>query len=238
MRRLGVVAWLALAVVSSAQQTDKNPSTFRPGAKTSVSELWNLDRLDNIGGHKTAVLGEPRVIDTPLGKALEFDGKGDALVIDAHPLAGARTFTLEVLFRPDGGAREQRFLHLNENPATGADDENRMLFEIRVLGDQWFLDSYHQSGAANKALMNKQALHPVGTWYHVATVYDGQELRTYVDGVPQGAFAIALAPQAAGRTSIGARINKISYFKGAIRAARFTRKALAPKEFLTVKDRR
>jgi putative heme-binding domain-containing protein len=213
-------------------------ASLRPGARTGVSELWNFDRLDGIGGHETTVLGEPRVIDTPLGKALEFDGVDDALVVDVHPLAGARAFTLEVLFRPDGGAFAQRFLHLNENPATGADTENRMLFEIRVVEGQWFLDSYHQSGAANKALMNKQALHPVGAWYHVATVYDGQELRNYVDGVQQGAFAVDLAPQSAGRTAIGARINKVSYFKGAIRTARFTRKALAPEEFLSVKERR
>jgi len=213
-------------------------ASLRPGARTSVSELWSFDRLDSIGGHKTTLLGEPRVVDTPLGKAAEFDGVDDAIVVDDHPLAGARAFTLEVVFRPDGGAREQRFLHLNENPATGADSENRMLLELRVNESQWFLDSYHQSGASNKALMNREALHPVGAWCHVATVYDGQELRNYVDGALQGAFALSLAPHAAGKTSVGARINKISFFKGAIRQARFTRKALAPAEFLSAKERR
>jgi putative heme-binding domain-containing protein len=214
-------------------------AALRPGAaRPGVSELWNFDRLDAIGGHKTAVLGEPRLVDSPLGKALEFDGVDDALVLDVHPLAGARTFTLELVFRPDGGAVAQRFLHLNEDPATGADGENRMLLELRVVDGQWFLDSYHQSGAVNKALMNKQALHALGAWYHVATVYDGRELRNYVDGVQQGAFAIELLPQAAGKTAVGARINKVSHFKGAIRAARFTAKALAPGEFLDVKGRR
>ena len=51
--------------------------------------MWTFDRLDNIGGHKTTVLGEPRVIDSPIGKAVEFDGVDDALFIDNHPLAGA-----------------------------------------------------------------------------------------------------------------------------------------------------
>jgi hypothetical protein len=107
------------------------------------------------------------------------------------------------------------------NPATGQDADNRMLLEIRVVGDQWFLDSYHQSGAASKALMNRQALHPLGAWHHVATVYDGKELRNYVDGKQEGA----------GRTSVGTRVNKVSYFKGAIRLARFTSRALTPSEF-------
>jgi len=213
-------------------------SSLRPDSRAGINELWSFDRLDNIGGHKTTLLGEPRIIDTPAGKAVEFDGVDDAIVIDDHPLAGARTFTLEAVFRPDGGAREQRFLHLNENPATGADGENRMLLEIRVMGEQWFLDSYHQSGAANKALMNRQALHPVGAWYHVATVYDGQQLRNYVDGVQEGAFTLSLLPHGPGRTSVGVRINKVSYFKGAVRVARFTRRALSPSEFLAPKGGR
>ena len=52
------------------------------------AEVWTFDRLENIGGHKTTVLGEPKIIDSPMGKAVEFDGVDDALFIDNHPLAG------------------------------------------------------------------------------------------------------------------------------------------------------
>ena len=68
-----------------------------------MTTTWTFDRLDNIGGHRTTVLGQPRVIDSPVGKAVEFDGKDDALFIDNHPLAGADAFTWEAIFRPDGG---------------------------------------------------------------------------------------------------------------------------------------
>lgn len=201
---------------------------------TNESVTWTFDRLENVGGHKTAVLGDPKVIDSPVGKAVEFDGEDDALFIENHPLAGAAAFTWEAIFRPDGGQREQRWFHLNEYPATGADTENRMLFEIRVAGDQWFLDSYAQSAAASKALMNKAALHPLGEWYHVAAVYDGKVFRNYVNGVQEGSAELQLAPHAPGRTSVGVRINKVFYFKGAVRLARFTRRALPPSEFLKV----
>jgi hypothetical protein len=195
--------------------------------------VWTFDRLENIGGHKTTVLGQPRVIDSPVGKAVEFDGVGDALFIDNHPLADAATFTWEAIFRPDGGATEQRWFHLSEqDPVTGADTGNRMLFEIRVAGDAWYLDSYNESGPANKALMNRDARHPLGAWYHVASVYDGKEFRNYVDGVREGAAEIQLAPHGPGHASVGVRINKVFYFKGAVRLARFTRRALAPAEFL------
>ncbi len=205
-------------------------SSLRPPPESVV---WTFDRLDSIGGHKTTVLGQPKLIDSLAGKAVEFDGVDDALFIDHHPLAGAAAFTWEAIFRPDGGQREQRWFHLIErDPTTGADTENRMLFEIRVVGDQWFLDSYNQSGAESKALMNRQALHPLGVWHHVASVYDGKEFRNYVDGIQEGTGQLHLAPHGPGHTSVGARINKVFYFKGAVSLARFTRRALAPAEFL------
>lgn len=204
--------------------------SLRPKAEATV---WLFDRLENIGGHRTTVLGQPRVIDSPFGKAVEFDGVKDALFIDNHPLAGATTFTWEVIFRPDGGQTEQRWFHLSEqDPRTGADTDNRMLFEIRVVGDQWFLDSFNQSGTASRALMNRKALHPLGDWRHVATVYDGKELRNYVDGVQEGAAQLHLAPHGQGHSSVGVRINRVYYFKGAVHLARFTRRALSPSEFL------
>jgi hypothetical protein len=73
-------------------------------------DIWKFDRLENIGGYRTKVEGHPRMIDTPAGKAVEFDGVDDALFIEDHPLAGAATFTWEVIFRPSkGGNPEQRF---------------------------------------------------------------------------------------------------------------------------------
>ena len=206
-----------------------NPSP----AQRVDSEVWTFDRLEIIGGHKTTVLGQPKIIDSPVGKAVEFDGVDDALFIDNHPLAGAESFTWEAIFRPDGGQREQRWFHLSElDAATGADTENRMLFEIRAIDDKWFLDSYNQSGEANATLMNKTALHPLGAWYHVASVYDGKRFSNYVDGIREGSADVSLAPHRPGHASVGVRINKVFYFKGAVHLARFTRKALSPEEFL------
>jgi len=198
----------------------------------AAQEVWTFDRLDKIGGHSATVIGHPRVIDTSLGKAIEFNGVDDGLFIDVHPLAGAQTFTWEAVFRPDGGNAEQRWFHLEENPATGSDSDNRMLFEIRVVDGRWCLDAFNKSSSASKALLNRQNLHDLGRWHHVAAVYDGTEFRSYVDGVQDGAAKIHLAPQGAGRTSVGVRMNKVFYFKGAVRVARFTRRALAPSEFL------
>ncbi len=202
-------------------------------AAQPAPEIWRFDRLENIGGHKTTVLGQPAVIESVVGKAVLFDGVDDALFVDHHPLAGAETFTWEAIFRPDGGAAEQRWFHLSERDATtGLDTDNRMLFEIRVTGDQWYFDSFNQSGRASQALINRTALHPLGAWYHVASVYDGKEFSNYVNGVREGVAGIRLAPHGPGHASVGVRINKVFYFKGAVHLARFTRRALSPSEFL------
>jgi len=202
-----------------------------------VGEVWILDRLDQIGGHPTTILGNPRVIDTPLGKAIEFDGVDDAIFLDVHPLAGAETFTWEVVFRPDsGGAPEQRFFHLQEqDPKTHEDTQTRLLFETRLTAGRWYLDSFAFSPSGSKALIDRTLLHTVDTWHSAALVYDGKEMRNYVDGVQQSAAEVRLSPQGQGHTSLGVRINRVDYFKGAIRMARMTRRPLKPEEFLKVK---
>ena len=109
-----------------------------------------------------------------------------------------------------------------------------MLFEIRIVDGKWCLDSFAQSGTESKPLLNREKLHPLGAWHHAAAVYDGREYRNYVDGQLEGSATLHLAPQKAGRTSIGTRINRKDYFKGAVLQARMTRAALPPSKFLKV----
>jgi hypothetical protein len=225
------VALMALLVLAASSIGRAGAAPDQAGSQPGTT-VWTFDRLENIGGHKTTVLGQPKVIDSPVGKAVEFDGVDDALFVDNHPLAGAATFTWEAIFRPDGGEREQRWFHLAEHDPEKGPDSDRMLFEIRVADKSWFLDSHIQSGAASKTLMNRTSLHPLGAWYHVASVYDGKEFRNYVDGVREGAGEVELAPHGPGHASVGVRINKVFYFKGAVHLARFTRRALSTAEFL------
>lgn len=195
--------------------------------------IWRFDRLDRIGGHAVAVEGDPRVVATPLGRAVAFDGVDDALFIPAHPLAGARTFTFEALFRPDGGSVEQRWFHLAEGVAGEASPQNtRILFEVRIVGeDRWYLDAFARGPGYNQALMAPDKLHRTGCWYHVAQVYDGKTYRSYVNGALQTEAEIAFTPQGPGRSSVGVRINRVDYFKGAVREARFTPGPLPPERF-------
>lgn len=207
------------------------------GGQTAVdsqSTIWRFDNIDSIAGHPTHVVGHPHLIDSPYGKAVAFNGVDDALFVDAHPLAGASEYTWEVIFRPDAdGAWAQRFFHLAEiDPATGQDTGNRMLFEIRMVKGQWCLDSFAFSNGSSLTLLNCSHLHPVGAWYRVTAVFDGKTLRNYVGDAMQAEGELHLTPQGAGHSSIGTRIDRRDYFKGAVFEARFTPRVLKPEEFL------
>jgi len=193
--------------------------------------VWNVDRTDQLGDHQTTVLGAPRVIETKEGKAVQFDGQGDALFIDANPLAGLKQFTVEVVFQPQAdGPKEQRFLHFQE-----AGSENRLLFETRLTDDgRWFLDSYVKSGARDATLFAKESLHAIGPWYHAAVVVDGQTMRHFVGGKQELQADLSFEPLGKGQTSLGVRINKVFWYKGAVRQIKITPRALEAKDFIAL----
>jgi hypothetical protein len=197
-------------------------------------EVWKFNQTSALGSHPAKVLGHPQVIETPFGKAVQFNGVDDALFVGVHPLAGAQTWTWEVIFRPDeDGAAAQRFFHLSVlDPATGKDVDDRLLFEIRIVNRQWCLDSFAMAEGHSKALLNCEKLHPLGKWYRVTAVYNGKTLKNYVGDELQGEGDVDLVPQRPGHSSVGVRINLKDYFKGAIYEARFTRRSLPEEEFL------
>lgn len=196
---------------------------------------WRFDSTASVGGHEAKVLGHPKLIDTPMGKAVAFDGVYDALFFDVHPLAGAETWTWEMIFKPDADGRpEQRIFHLQSvDPATGTDvPEERMLFEIRIVKGEWCLDSFATSGGQRLPLLNCEKRYPFGKWYRVTTVYDGKMLKNYVGDELQGEGEVHLVPQRPGRSSVGVRINLVDHYKGSIYSSRFTRSALGVGAFL------
>ena len=203
--------------------------------QSGQEKIWRFDNINSIGGHATEVLGHPSVINSPYGKAVEFHGgDGDAIIVPEHPLAGATAFTWEVIFRPDAdGPEAQRFFHIAEqDPATGKDSDNRLLFELRIVDKQWCLDSFAGNRGANLTLLNCKALHPLGQWFRVTTVWDGKVMKNYVGDELQGEGPLVMGPEGPGRSSIGMRLNRVYPFKGAVLMSRTVPRALPPSEFL------
>lgn len=217
---VGVMA-LVCAAGAGAEETNM--------ASKADSVTWVLDNTKSIGGIVPTVQGKPKVIETEKGKALLFNGASQALFLaGTNPIAGAATFTLEALFRPDPeGLPEQRFVHIQ---AKGAD--NRVLLETRLDGASWYGDTYIRSGLTDAALADPKRVHPLGQWHTMAVVFDGTNMIQYVDGVKELSRAIQFQPMGEAEISIGCRINAVCWFKGAIRAVRFTKAALLPELLL------
>jgi hypothetical protein len=229
------LASFACAIALALSFSSAPAQTVAASASSSAQEkIWRFDRTDKIGGRPTELLGHPTVIDTQYGKAVQFSGNGDAVIVPEHPLAGAKAFTWEVIFRPDAdGAQAQRFFHIAEqDPATGQDTENRLLFEIRIVDGQWCLDSFAGNRGQQITLLNCKALHPLDKWYRVTAVWDGKVLKNYVGDEMQGEGPLVMGPEGPGRASIGMRLNKVFPFKGAVLMARMVPRALPPEEFL------
>ena len=205
-----------------------------PAWASTRQQVWKFKSLRKVGGKPVQAYGAPQLLKTSNGSAVLFDGQDDVLFIENHPLAGAATFTTELVFRPDGGAFEQRLLHLESNespPAAPGKGTTRMLIEIRVVEKSWYLDAFIVGAGYRATMMVPEKLFPIGRWYHAAATYDGQMFRSFVNGELQMEMATPFKPQGPGRTSVGARMNQVTHFKGAIHHARFTHEALSAKAF-------
>jgi hypothetical protein len=209
-------AYLSAGITLRAEGTATGPTS---------AIVWKIDNTAVIGGKAPQVIGAPKIINASVGEiALQFNGRGDGLIVPVNPIAGWSSFTIEVLFQPDAnGPRAQRFLHIADRLGS------RALVETRTTdGKSWILDTYlARPTKKGRTLRNRTKRHPTGKWAWVALVYDGYKMTHYVNGVREFEGRTIFPPMADGVTSIGMRLNKVFWFKGNIKEIRFTPAALA-----------
>ncbi len=220
----GVAAFLAFALNGAAATTP---------AETPAPIIWRLDQAARVGGHATAVLGNPVASAADGLSGLSFDGAADAVVVPANPLAGWEAFTVEILIRPSAdGKHEQRFLHLAQG------EDHRVLIELRMNEDgRWCVDTFLCSEENRLALIDRARLHKPDTWTWIALTYKDGWMAHHVDGVKECEGAVNFAAMTSGQTSIGARLNRVHWFKGAIAEARFHPTVLAAAEMQKAEKR-
>lgn len=253
-RLAGLACWAVTACGPPAAQHGAEPSATpaspsaapreaaaaatAPGSSASCASLrpaealaWTADAGATLGAALPLRLGDPKIEHGPQGAALCFDGNDDGLAFEYNPIEGMGRFTIQALFRPDtagsrGAPSEQRFIHFEEGSVT-TPESRRALIETRVVGDEWFLDTYLRAAGEDRTLVDPQKKHAVGHWYWVALTYADGTMRHYVDGQPELEGAVAFEPLCPGRASLGVRLNRVSWFKGCLRELRVTPAVLA-----------
>jgi hypothetical protein len=202
-----------------------------PAAPAPV--VWKLDNLEKIGGQKLTLEGAPKVVRDASGMAaLKFNGKDDGIIVPVNPLAGLKQFTIEILFSPDAdGGEAQRFFHTADN------EDRRALIELRLnKTGGWWLDTFLASDGNRLPLIDPAKVHRAGRWHWAALRYDGKRASHFVNGEKEREGEIALTPMSTGQTSLGVRLNRVYWFKGAIREVRFHPLALDAAALQRVRD--
>ena len=205
-----------------------------------MTEQWKLNNLVETGGHRIQVFGNPKVVDTEIGKAVQFNGNGDMLLVDFNPIGEAKEFTVEVVFKPDACYPENtapRFIHIQDpqDPNT-----KQIMIELRLNEkNQCYLDGYLKTDTGSLVLIDKNLVHPTGVWMHAAVTYKNNILTTYLNGEKQLSGKIGYQEMIinyTGKVAIGGRMNKISWYKGLIKTLKVTKVALEPEDFIRIND--
>lgn len=195
---------------------------------TNTKTEWLLSNLLREKSSSIEISGKPQIVSSPYGEAVSFNGIDDALFLNELPLKSLQEFTVEMIFKPEiNGVFEQRILHIGEST------KDRMLLEIRAVGNNWYFDGYAASGTNKKALIDEKLIHPLEQWHHVAFVVTPKSLTTFVNGKQELFLDFPFLPIESGQTSIGVRMNKVCWFKGAIYKIRITPKEVKPNEFMS-----
>ncbi|MCX6136625.1 MAG: DUF6250 domain-containing protein [Ignavibacteriales bacterium] len=208
--------------------------SFSQSKDDSASVVWTLDNTSSIGGYPVTVAGSPFVKPFDEWNAVVFDGIDDGLIVQGCPLNKSSEFTIEIIFKPDSSFptnAEQRFLHVQKPNM----ESRRMLIELRLSGpNRWFVDTHIRADSARLTCLAEKFPHPVDEWYHAALVYRNGKAAHFVNGQEEMSGSIDYIPVDSASVALGMRMNQKSFFKGAIRTVRLTRRALVPSEFLTV----
>lgn len=202
--------------------------------KSSISPtnkvIWENNVADLLSGRKDiAITGNPKILSSPYGNSVWFNGENDSIHLPDNPLKDLRFFTVEVLIKPDfKGPEEQRFLHIGEI------NSDRMLIETRTTAEgQWYLDTFILSGESQKTLIDPKLIHPIGKWYHVALTLDKDGgMKNYINGKFELEGNVEFKPSVSGEMSIGVRRNNVSWYKGSIYKIRISGEVLTPGQFM------
>lgn len=201
----------------------------KKGLSNKFTEWIVADLIEGKSGNIT-IHGNPIVVKSPYGKVVYFDGIDDALFLNQIPLKGAKSFTVEMIFNPSkiDAPFEQRIVHL------GDVSKDRILLEIRAVENNWYFDGFVASENNKKALIDEKLIHPLGQWYHVALVVTPNSISTFVNGKKELEEVFSFKPINTGKSSLGVRLNKRSWFKGSIYKIKVSTKALHVDNFISL----
>ena len=204
------------------------PTTGLVGA-WGFNEASGTSATDSSGtGNTGTVTGATRVAGGRYGGALSFDGVNDLVTVnDANSLDLRTSMTLEAWVRPTA-VNDWRTVILKEQPGQlvyalyGSTDNSRPSAHVFTTGDR---------------ALGGPAVLPANAWSHLATTWDGLNLRLYVNGTQVASSALTgTAVASASPLRIGGNTVWSEWFAGLIDEVRVYNRALTPAELAADRD--
>ena len=148
----------------------------------SIVGVWLFDEgtgritHDLSGNNNDAVFeGEPEWVNGKFGKALNFDGSEDYLAAPDSDSLDVSEDQLSIIAWVNG----EGWPAANHIVRKIADEEAGAIYMLRVHPEIPYV--ILSAGGADKIIQGPTTL-PTEEWIHLAMVYDGQEVRIYVNG--------------------------------------------------------
>ena len=207
------------------------------GELLDQNETFILDDLSEINGHTVQKFGNPEVVETEIGPAIDFDGTEDGIYILTNPIGSAKYFTIETIVKPRDVFPENtdpRYFHIED----GDNSNRRITMELRLNDKhEWYFDGFLKAESVSVGLMDENITHPIDSWEHMAITYDNGLFRTYVNYTMElesnwGPHFLPLGGNT--KMSVGMRMNKVNYFNGIFQRIRVTQAVLDPSEFMAL----
>ena len=151
-----------------------------PGQNTTTSEVGPNGLLYNLNATTDWISGSSLECCYPIGSALKFDGLNDRVDLGNSMNAtfdSLNVITLEAWVNPST-------LNQNGTIIGNFTSSNQMQFLLRRTGNQFsFLV---KEGATVKTVNSGAASATLNVWQHVAGVWNGNNIRIYIDGKLKG----------------------------------------------------
>ncbi len=207
--------------------------TFTTWLEPGMVSWWELEEdsgtvaYDSAGTNHGTVYGASWTNDGKIGGALNFDGSGDYVDCGTNrSLGGMSALTIAGWFKPDftisGGSNPDEINILEKF------EVYRMYFS--QASSRLYIFVFNSLGT-NAYVGSNSDTFVAGVWYHFAAVYDGMNLKLYMDAVEQLDVA-SLSGSVASSTNylgIGGPIDG-HYFDGIIDDVRIYNRALSAEE--------
>jgi hypothetical protein len=211
---------------SSAVRANRTISSnaSSPVASFGFEEAGGAVAVNETGGTDGDVQGASRENDGRFGRALNFDGEDDIVVVPDDPALGLTTgMTLEAWVRPDA-ATNWRTVLLKEAGS---------MAYVLYANSHDEVPSVRAGIDGDVGVEGTEPLDP-SKWTHLAATYDGSLMRLYVDGEQVSARSLPgeLYP-AEGALTIGANRLWGEHFSGHIDEVRIYNRRLTTEEIVT-----